>query len=1160
MSMRSVELPPARLFTPESGASRQGRFTVGHRLSAKVGRLNPPLVVARHWPAVVAQLLCKIAVLLGFLNGNVSAQTNETQAAPGPRTSTAADKSKPNSFELVIKATIDGRDELRVTHAGFEWIHHDWDWPVKVLLNDQVWDPKQQPKLKNDRDRLLPPGIKFTHPELVHRQGRGKVSLRKESGEAFVIQFHDLEVGADDYEVVIRFRDLPWLLTGAPKLPQARASEVFPGDLRITATIDGNDELRIYRDRAEWHHQAQGWPTAVKINGADWSPQDKPRLDNSGKTEFLPNWTVLVGATHWVLRGRGKVIFSVRPDHLSLLFADPDTGGDVYDVVIHQGEVFPELTVAEEDERHIAQLAGAAEHVPHPSDSNLPTQRDFDEHRLQWRRSRLVLAYDQHGHRDPKWDAAARTYLELAAQQTDASPEAFVDKGTRRIIVPRSAGPLKAAPPGQSIPPAAADELLFVGDRLIDLGCDDPLVSFAHALDLWRSGQFSQAEPYALHAVLGFEKSAYPRHCTRLAPALLARLYTKLWSDKSDVAYALLQRAIDETAETIGEPLAAGEARALLAELRDDLSRDDSRGLLSDQEPALLRRLDSIEKADAWVEHLLLSGYLHRQGWQGRGAGFSDTVSDEGSQIFSNCLTQSRAHLIAAWRLHAEFPEAASELIMTDRAIGPLGEETPRFWFDQAAAAQIDLRPAHYSLLWALRPRWGGSHEEMLQFGLECLRTRRFDTIVPRLFQDAVLDISSEQGDLPELMAEINADEEIRNLMIDYGKEGPESGRTRRLTVNLLAFRALGWNDDARRMNQELNGNIDNVVLTARQIDLRMLRYDLDNPVHSLRSARVVEAPGLLFQSPVPITAFDVSSKGEQVAAGAMSREHLLTVWNAANGQPQTLKVKHDLPVAMVQFSPDCQWLGVLQHNAPPKQNATPRWSTINLWKLSNGEERTVFPLEKHVVSSFCWLPTGEHFAVGLAGRAAIWSVETRQMQATTQVLKEFARAVAISTPDELLAVGFSNGAIHLYRLPSAADLTAAKEPLNLEFVADLKKHIGAIDRLQFSADGKALASSSHTDRSVWLWDVAARTARHRVDGWYAAFSLDGQKLATTRGGPSTWRQAIVWDVNTGEARMRCPVPDAQALLGLSFTPDGKFLLAPASDGGIYTWNIDDRE
>ncbi|HLJ11950.1 MAG TPA: hypothetical protein VKU82_12215, partial [Planctomycetaceae bacterium] len=577
---------------------------------------------------------------------------------------------------LTIKAVIDGRDELRVSREGLDWIHHDWDWPKGVTINKRSWNPQQQPKLKNESTgRFLPADVNFADPELVVVKGRGKVTLRKESADVVVVQLHDTEGGSDEYEVTIKFRDLPWLLKGTPQLPIAKADEMYSGDLRVVATIDGADELRIYRDRAEWQHQGSNWPSSVKINGSEWPVKQQPRLENAAPNQLLPDWTVLVGAKHWVLRGRGTVEFAIHPDHLALQFNDFDPGGDVYDVVVHQGETFTQLEIADADRQQIADLAAKASQAPHPADRNAPTRSDFDELRRRWRLTRFVAAYEQHGHREKAWDDAALEFLKRAAKY----------------------------------PEEPAAPMIAAGDRLIDLGCDDALVCYVHGWNLTRQKQYAKAEPFVLHAVLGFEKSQYPARSKRCAPALLARLCVWQSSDRSNLAYALFQRAVEETAQAIADPMIEGEPRALLAELRDDLSQE-ARGDLCDHEPALLRALAVKEQADPWIEHVLLASYQHRQGWQGRGDGFANTVSEEGWQLYYRFLLQARAHLVAAWRLHPEFPEAAVEMIMTNRAVGGIAEETPRFWFDQAVAAQIDAPRAHSQFLWAIRPRWGGSH------------------------------------------------------------------------------------------------------------------------------------------------------------------------------------------------------------------------------------------------------------------------------------------------------------------------------------------------------------------------------------------------------------------------------------------------------------------
>ena len=67
-------------------------------------------------------------------------------------------------------------------------------------------------------------------------------------------------------------------------------------------------------------------------------------------------------------------------------------------------------------------------------------------------------------------------------------------------------------------------------------------------------------------------------------------------------------------------------------------------------------------------------------------------------------------------------------------------------WFERAVNAQFDYMRAYSKYLEALRPRWGGSHKAMMDFGTECLNTKRFDTKVPIVFLDSLVEISKDCG------------------------------------------------------------------------------------------------------------------------------------------------------------------------------------------------------------------------------------------------------------------------------------------------------------------------------------------------------------------------------------------------------------------------------
>jgi hypothetical protein len=62
-------------------------------------------------------------------------------------------------------------------------------------------------------------------------------------------------------------------------------------------------------------------------------------------------------------------------------------------------------------------------------------------------------------------------------------------------------------------------------------------------------------------------------------------------------------------------------------------------------------------------------------------------------------------------------------------------------WFGRALEAQVDYVPAYGRTAYALLPRWGGSHAEMLRLGFACIEQPRYDTLVPWQFVEVVRQI-----------------------------------------------------------------------------------------------------------------------------------------------------------------------------------------------------------------------------------------------------------------------------------------------------------------------------------------------------------------------------------------------------------------------------------
>lgn len=122
--------------------------------------------------------------------------------------------------------------------------------------------------------------------------------------------------------------------------------------------------------------------------------------------------------------------------------------------------------------------------------------------------------------------------------------------------------------------------------------------------------------------------------------------------------------------------------------------------------------------------------------------------------------------------------------------------------------------------------------------------------------------------------------------------------------------------------------------------------------------------------------------------------------------------------------------------------------------------------------------------------------------------------------------------------------------------LAHLFGHDAAVNAVAFlPGDQRALSASD--DGTIGLWDLASGAMVDRFEGHHAkvaavAASADG-RLAASAGWDRTVR---IWDLATGS--------EVQALRGrdnmnaVRFAPDGRSVVAGASDGALYLWRLPD--
>jgi ankyrin repeat protein len=117
-----------------------------------------------------------------------------------------------------------------------------------------------------------------------------------------------------------------------------------------------------------------------------------------------------------------------------------------------------------------------------------------------------------------------------------------------------------------------------------------------------------------------------------------------------------------------------------------------------------------------------------------------------GWERFRVNLKKASDCLHMAWVMNPNSPEVPALMVKVIMAgYDPSGEKIA-LWFNRAVAVEVDYMPAYYQLLWALRPRWGGSYKSMIELGEKALASKRYDTLVPLFYIRVLCDIA---GDMP---------------------------------------------------------------------------------------------------------------------------------------------------------------------------------------------------------------------------------------------------------------------------------------------------------------------------------------------------------------------------------------------------------------------------
>ncbi len=512
--------------------------------------------------------------------------------------------------------------------------------------------------------------------------------------------------------------------------------------------------------------------------------------------------------------------------------------------VVHEGlDADLETTITEEIEDVLAgkQLAAAvleAERearrngIAIPAGSDAMIAKDLSTDVLAFNRRTLVDAYEEFGSKNEEWDNEAKAFLAEVVKHFSRA-EGFK---------------LQA-------------ELAEIAAPLIEKGCDDPLVHYCYGSML----QDANEDPASVAEGARLIEESYDGLVARDYPAnrcfaSARRIWQRAKSDEDEPkANRYRGLAINHAVEMVlQDDTTSNEGRTLCSHLVEFAEQ-----LPLDARAAMYEQAKPYEEQSPYAVNVLGGEYHVKAAWAARGTGWASEVTEEGWQGFADHIKQSRECFQKAWVAAPTRPEPATSMIVVAMTSDEGMPNEMRMWFDRAVEAQLDHSKAYYNLLNGMMPRWGGTHEQMYEFGLECAATDRYDTDVPYILCDAVWRIVKDDHNAlgARYLQQPGVYENVRKVCKQYIERSDrgESYRDWWKTVWLaFAYHAERW-DEAKPLLEELESNLDADALG--RFPLNADEVEIAVRFHSSPHSEAIQA------------AFDAASDGDRDEAIARLKE-----------------------------------------------------------------------------------------------------------------------------------------------------------------------------------------------------------------------------------------------------------------------------------------------